>query len=189
MSPSTLFFLWVAFEYPHDFLFYLSLFLSLISEDFAQLCNVARSEAGLRERAGYEYGTNQEDHHYGLYNPDLESYYNHLGLEYGASDTSLSSREPGSEFGDSTVLQAPQTQPRYFPGQAGKYWRKENSLCPIQFMSKDMLNSVHSKQIFLSSPQRFFQLIIINIFPIIRRVPHMWIYWGAGGMEPQGGKE
>lgn len=91
------------------------------SEDFAQLCNVARSEAGLRERAGYEYGTNQEDHHYGLYNPDLESYYNHLGLEYGASDTSLSSREPGSEFGDSTVLQAPQTQPRYFPGQAGHY--------------------------------------------------------------------
>ncbi|KAJ6661295.1 hypothetical protein lerEdw1_015432 [Lerista edwardsae] len=95
------------------------------AEDFAQLCNVARSE-GLRERPGYEYGANQEDHHYGLYNPDLESYYNHLGLEYGASDTSLSSRVPNSEFGDSRVLQETQfhpaqTPPRYLPGQAGHY--------------------------------------------------------------------
>ncbi|XP_053132852.1 latent-transforming growth factor beta-binding protein 2 isoform X3 [Hemicordylus capensis] len=96
------------------------------SEDFAQLCNVARGEAGLRERPSYEYGQNQEDHHEGLYSPDLEPYYNHLGLEYGVPDTSLSRTEPSHEFGDSTALQAPrlrpaQTQPHYVPGQTGHY--------------------------------------------------------------------
>ncbi|XP_062973935.1 latent-transforming growth factor beta-binding protein 2 [Elgaria multicarinata webbii] len=96
------------------------------SEDFAQLCNVARSEAGLRERPGYEYEPNQEDHHYGLYSPDLEPYYNHLGLEYGASDTSLSNTEQRHEFEDGTFLQAPQvhpgqTQPRYLPDQTGHH--------------------------------------------------------------------
>ncbi|XP_044291867.1 latent-transforming growth factor beta-binding protein 2 isoform X3 [Varanus komodoensis] len=96
------------------------------SEDFAQLCNVARSEAGLRERPGYEYEQHQEDHHYGFYGPDLESYYNHLGLAYGASDTSLSNREPRNEFADGAVLQAPplhplQEQPHYLPDQTGQY--------------------------------------------------------------------
>nr|XP_020649533.1 latent-transforming growth factor beta-binding protein 2 isoform X1 [Pogona vitticeps] len=94
------------------------------SEDFVQLCNVARSEAGLRERPGYEYGPNQEDHQYGLYNPDLESYYNHLGLEYGTPESSLSNREQSNEFEDVASQQASQhqlvqTQPRYVPGQLG----------------------------------------------------------------------
>ncbi|XP_061467719.1 latent-transforming growth factor beta-binding protein 2 isoform X4 [Rhineura floridana] len=92
------------------------------SEDFAQLCNVARSEAGLRDRPGYEYGPNQEDHQYGLYRPDLEPYYNQLGLEYGALDPSPSNREQSNGFEDGPSLQTPQlrpaqTLPRYLPGQ------------------------------------------------------------------------
>nr|XP_034964450.1 latent-transforming growth factor beta-binding protein 2 [Zootoca vivipara] len=95
------------------------------SEDFAQLCNVARSEAELREMPGYEYGPTQEDHQYGLYRPDLEPYYNQLGLEYGAPDISLSNREPSHGFdGDSSLqaaqLRPAQTQPRYVPGQIGQ---------------------------------------------------------------------
>ncbi|XP_077179348.1 latent-transforming growth factor beta-binding protein 2 [Paroedura picta] len=96
------------------------------SEDFAQLCNVARGEAELQERPGYEYGPSQEDQQYGLYSPDAEPYYNHLGLEYGTSDVSHSNRELSSEVGESTSLQAPpllpvQTQPRYVPGHIGRY--------------------------------------------------------------------
>ncbi|KAL8169175.1 UNVERIFIED_CONTAM: hypothetical protein K2H54_039311, partial [Gekko kuhli] len=96
------------------------------SEDFAQLCNVARGEAALQERPGYEYGPSQEDHQYGLYSPDLEPYYNHLGLEYGTSDVSHSNRELSSEVEESTSIQAPQlrpvqTQPRYMPGHTGQY--------------------------------------------------------------------
>ncbi|XP_008122604.2 latent-transforming growth factor beta-binding protein 2 isoform X1 [Anolis carolinensis] len=96
------------------------------SEDFAQLCNVARSEGGPQERSGYEYGPNQDQHHYGLYSPDLEPYYNQLGLEYGTPESSLSNREQSNEFEDVTSQQAPQyrpvqTQPHYLPGQTGQY--------------------------------------------------------------------
>uniref|UniRef100_A0A8D0HNQ8 Latent-transforming growth factor beta-binding protein 1 n=1 Tax=Sphenodon punctatus TaxID=8508 RepID=A0A8D0HNQ8_SPHPU len=49
------------------------------SEDFSQLCNVARGEAELQERPGYEYGPGLEEPLYGLYNPDLGPYYNYLG--------------------------------------------------------------------------------------------------------------
>ncbi|XP_075782988.1 latent-transforming growth factor beta-binding protein 2 isoform X2 [Pelodiscus sinensis] len=101
------------------------------SEDFAHLCNVGRGEtereAGLQERPGYEYGPGLEDPHYGLYSPDLGTYYNFLSPEYGAPDVSFPQREPSSEAGGSTFLRTPpqlhpaQSQPRYLPSQTGHF--------------------------------------------------------------------
>lgn len=89
----------------------------------------AERDAGLRERPGYEYGPGLEDPHYGLYSPDVGPYYNYLGPEYGAPDSSSPQREPSSEFGGSTFLRTPQlhpvqSQPRYLPSQMGEYCRR-----------------------------------------------------------------
>lgn len=112
--------LWLTIFFPLSFLFFF-----LFPEDFAQLCNVARSVAGLQERPGYEYAPNQEGHNDGIYSPEPEPHYTHLGLEYGTLDTSLSNREPNAEFGDGTSWQAPQrhpaqTQPHFLPSENGK---------------------------------------------------------------------
>uniref|UniRef100_A0A8D0Q844 Latent-transforming growth factor beta-binding protein 2 n=1 Tax=Sus scrofa TaxID=9823 RepID=A0A8D0Q844_PIG len=59
--------------------------LSLLTEVYAQLCNVARieaeREAGVHFRPGYEYGPGPEDLHYGLYGPEGAPFYNYLGPE------------------------------------------------------------------------------------------------------------
>ncbi|XP_019344239.1 latent-transforming growth factor beta-binding protein 2 isoform X6 [Alligator mississippiensis] len=96
------------------------------SEDFAFLCHGDRqeteSEAGLRERPGYEYGPGVEDTHFGLSSPDLGSFYNYIGPEYRAPDTGLPQREPSSDFQDRVPqLHPEQPPPRYLPGETEYY--------------------------------------------------------------------
>ncbi|XP_069493735.1 latent-transforming growth factor beta-binding protein 2 isoform X3 [Ambystoma mexicanum] len=89
------------------------------SVEFAELCNLHRGGSGpernlgLRERTVYEYETDLEDSNFGLYGPDVgvNPYYNDVGPEYSAPDTTFGVREQGTDFGSSGIVRIPQIRP------------------------------------------------------------------------------